>query len=240
MGCDIHNIFEYKTDDGTWKAIYIPKSKMLKADEERFAWAKEDCKDQGKPPPKGALLSYSGRNYNLFAILADVRNGYGFAGVSTGKGFEPLAPNRGIPEDASPEAKELSESWGIDGHSHTWISLKEILDTGWQKKVTTLYGVIRYDEYLVWKQRCADAGAAVAPESNCGGVFGTELRTVTMDVADGLVDLTPEDAEKTYVRVAWQVMYANCVLNFMEFAYSRVGSLGYDPERVRMVMLFDN
>ena len=41
------------------------------------------------------------RHYDVFAILADVRNGYGFAGVRTGSGFDPIAPGRGLPSDLS-------------------------------------------------------------------------------------------------------------------------------------------
>jgi hypothetical protein len=43
------------------------------------------------------------RNYDVFAILANVRNGRGFAGVVTGGGFNPIAMPRGLPPDVSPE-----------------------------------------------------------------------------------------------------------------------------------------
>ena len=41
------------------------------------------------------------RNYNVFSILANVRNGYGFAGVRTGSGFDPISDGRGLPDDLS-------------------------------------------------------------------------------------------------------------------------------------------
>lgn len=44
---------------------------------------------------------YDGRNYDLFAQLADVRNGTGFAGVRTGSGFVPISSPRGLPNDIS-------------------------------------------------------------------------------------------------------------------------------------------
>jgi hypothetical protein len=43
------------------------------------------------------------RVYDVFAILADVRNGYGFAGVTSSSGFDPIAPGRGLPDDLSRE-----------------------------------------------------------------------------------------------------------------------------------------
>ena len=40
-----------------------------------------------------------GRHYQLFAALAGVRNGFGFAGCVTGEPVEPIAKGRGLPED---------------------------------------------------------------------------------------------------------------------------------------------
>ncbi len=39
------------------------------------------------------------RHYQLFAVLAGVRNGYGFAGVPTGEPVKPIAEQRGYPAD---------------------------------------------------------------------------------------------------------------------------------------------
>ena len=39
------------------------------------------------------------RSYNTFAMLADVRNGYGFAGCRTSTGFPVIHEQRGLPED---------------------------------------------------------------------------------------------------------------------------------------------
>ena len=44
---------------------------------------------------------YVGRNYSLFAILADVRNGVGFAGCDTGNRFNPIAQPKGLPGDVT-------------------------------------------------------------------------------------------------------------------------------------------
>lgn len=49
------------------------------------------------------LQWYHARNYNVFAVLADVRNGRGFGGHRTGSGFEPIASRRGVPFDMSDE-----------------------------------------------------------------------------------------------------------------------------------------
>ncbi len=60
---------------------------------------------------------YDGRNYNLFAILANVRNDYNNIPV--------VSPNRGIPKDASEEVKKSFE--GDDYlHSANWLTLAEL------------------------------------------------------------------------------------------------------------------
>jgi hypothetical protein len=39
------------------------------------------------------------RSYNMFAMLADVRNGYGFAGIKTSDSFPVIHERRGLPSD---------------------------------------------------------------------------------------------------------------------------------------------
>jgi hypothetical protein len=64
---------------------------------------------------------YHGRNYMLFAWLADVRNTtYGDVPV--------LSEPRGLPIDVSEEIRKLSNQIGIDGHSHSWYLVSEILE----------------------------------------------------------------------------------------------------------------
>lgn len=46
------------------------------------------------------------RHYQLFSVLADVRNGYGFAGVQTGEWVKPISSPRGLPEDFAYECYE--------------------------------------------------------------------------------------------------------------------------------------
>lgn len=62
---------------------------------------------------------YHGRDYDLFAALADVRN----RGL-----IEPLAQPRGMPADAHELTKVYTERYGCDGHSHSWCTLQELYD----------------------------------------------------------------------------------------------------------------
>lgn len=56
----------------------------------------------------------NGRNYDVFSILANVRNGYGFAGVVTSSGFNPITSGRGIPDDLSDEVRAHLKRIGYD------------------------------------------------------------------------------------------------------------------------------
>lgn len=103
MGCDIHMGIEVR-DGGVWR---ICRTHLLPPDE----WHTGDLFDQ-----------YPDRSYQLFGALAE--------GVR--RDVPSVGPSRGVPADSSDEYKALVEEWGIDGHSHSWCTLKECLDfTGW-------------------------------------------------------------------------------------------------------------
>jgi len=112
MGCDIHIIAEVK-ENGVWKKntnkVFLnPYYEMYKGikvtDPARY---KEIKKGNWIDLKKFMDEPSSGRNYNWFAVLADVRNGRGFAGIKTGEGFDPIADPKGFPSDASRETMEF-------------------------------------------------------------------------------------------------------------------------------------
>jgi hypothetical protein len=59
------------------------------------------------------------RNYGLFGFLAGVRN-YSMVPV--------LAAPRGLPADVGDVVHQKSKRWGDDGHTHSWLSLRELAD----------------------------------------------------------------------------------------------------------------
>jgi hypothetical protein len=78
----------------------------------------------------------SNRAYGLFGFLADVRN-YSHC--------QPISPVKGLPKDVSKQVQGLSDYWDCDGHSHSWLSLKELLDFDysqmlWDRRVTKKVG----------------------------------------------------------------------------------------------------
>ena len=62
------------------------------------------------------------RNYVLFSLLADVRND---------GSIDPFDEPRGVPDDVSSAGYTFMHSYGVDGHSHTWYTLQELLDVDW-------------------------------------------------------------------------------------------------------------
>lgn len=58
------------------------------------------------------------RNYKRFALLAGVRS------------YEEAEENspKGLPEDVTESTKLYVDEWGCDGHSHSWMDVKEVAD----------------------------------------------------------------------------------------------------------------
>lgn len=72
---------------------------------------------------------YHGRHYFLFHILAEVR-GWSEWGKT-------LGGPKGTPEDCCSQIKSQIEAWGSDGHSHSYLTLEELLSFNWNEKIET-------------------------------------------------------------------------------------------------------
>lgn len=97
MGCDIH-LYREKFVNGKWGAV--------------DQWVDDGY--GGKEVPFESR--YTGRNYNLFGILAKgVRRDFDFA-------FEP----RGLPFNPCAEIAAEAEGWDCDGHNHSYLYLHEL------------------------------------------------------------------------------------------------------------------
>lgn len=132
--------------------------------------------DRYSKPPKWRMMihedaAYGDRHYDVFAVLANVRNGIGFAGVDTGDGFKSISEPRGLPDDVSDAVRESMSG----GHSFSWLMLPEILGYDWTQ-TTRKRGWIQAPE-LLWMLRAGDK----APRSYCGGVSGRDVRHVSRE-----------------------------------------------------------
>jgi len=229
MGCDIHLAAEVR-QDGVWTP------------------AQEFENEEGCIRVKGKGF-YGGRNYRLFSILADVRNGYGFAGVRTGEGFCPISPPRGIPEDCHPATRLYLESYD-PGHSHSYHTMAQLLEFDWTQ-VSRLQGVLSAKEFWDWDRY--SRGQGEGPESWCGGVGGIGVRVLEEEEMRPIINAKlagiQNHAEKLkvletelpglYVRCAWDLPYYKCADEFMSCTMPRLWKLGR-PEDVRILFFFDN
>lgn len=225
MGCDIHTFIEIK-QNRVW---------------ELFDWRKKY--EDGTYEDGEVKYNYDGyfddpfyihRNYNLFAVLANVRNGRGFAGIPTGSGFKPIDYPRGLPDDVTTEVEIASDRYGVDGHSHSYLTIKELLDYDWDGQVTTQYGVVEVDEYKVFKQNGK-------PNSWSGDISGGMVRKVSNEEMDNLIAGNSELLKTlTYcTTVKWTESYRDAVGPWWFKTLDKLAELG-SPDDVRLVFWFDN
>lgn len=116
MGCDIHVRTEVRRyrDEARTDGIWI-SADTFKVNPDHFLYGNDERYEVEE--------IYTGRDYNLFSILADVRNYY--AGT---RRVVPISKPKGFPDDASDETKSSYEHWRCDAHSASWYTLQELLN----------------------------------------------------------------------------------------------------------------
>lgn len=226
MGCDIHFFVERKTDQG-WEQV--------PGREEYVDWVSPKDGTEFK-----STSWYSGRNYNLFAMLADVRNGYGFAGVDTGDPLIPIDEPRGLPADVCSAIREEHTEWDLDAHSASWFTLAELLAVDWKGKEIVHRGWVSPAGFLEWKENGH-------PSSWSGGISGGGIQHVDAIEMQRLIDSGEAKqpgpfGAKYYCQVQWVTTWAEAV---GEHESGFLGTLEAmkllgDPEDVRAVFWFDN
>ena len=185
------------------------------------------------------------RHYQLFAVLAGVRNGYGFAGVPTGETVSPISEPRGLPEDfllvgvdthpilsldiLDPRRRKWQaldkplEIWMGD-HSYSWLTGEEMLSWCPTAPTVTKCGVISREEYESW-------GKVSSPREYCGGISGR-----------GIVVIEDNEVAKstapnwTHIRVYWKASLRDELTYFFE----EVKKLTELHGEIRFVFGFDS
>ena len=234
MGCDIH-LYVERLVNGKW----------VSADR----WTPNKyADDEGEPPIQVEYQNhfYSGRNYNLFAILANVRNGSGFANCDTGNGFVPIDDPRNLPNDVSENVKAEANRWGGDGHSHSWFTVEELLAYDWTQ-TTKLRGFLSAAEFWRWNR--FDRQKGESPNSYCGGVGGGGVRKVSEQEMVKLLEPfgnewsaqehIESELPSEYCQAEWEQPYFKAVRHFLSDTMPRLWQLG-KPDEVRIVFWFDN
>lgn len=271
MGTDIH-LFTERRINGAWEPFVVrtkcdycdgvgkrPRHdapgllKRLTSDLncESITLEPEDCywcRGTGREP------GYRNRNYDVFAMLAGVRNGRGFAGCDLGDGFVPVAEPRGLPGDMSePLRKLFHDAKEADGdefdalydkakadfgafpgeHTPSWLSLRELLDYD-LNQVTRMRGVVTVAAYAAW----AETAPRKAPANYCGDVMGERILIADLSLLKEPPPLA-FDPSVTHVKVAWHETYREAGGCFFSVFVPELAKHGA-PDDVRIVFNFDS
>lgn len=185
------------------------------------------------------------RHYQLFAVLADVRNGTGFAGCKTGEPVTPIAEPRGYPEgfaedeDIHPIASleimdarrrfyhDTDEPLGVwmGDHTHSWLTGAEMLQWYADAPSVVHSGVFARANYEGWdKKSPPDFGYS-------GRIWGRDVVEVSDSQAER--EATPG---WTHIRCDW----AGELKGELAYFFDEVARLQTEHGEVRFVFGFDS
>lgn len=223
MGTDIHMVVE-EWDGVSWRPIARPPGLDPWWDSRgvTYRW----CSD---------------RNYVLFAALADVRNGFGFAGREIFKPLQPLTDGRGLPKDFKLDVEDPHDDefcppqahgvW-LGEHSYTWCTLAEVLAYDWDQPLTAI-GVVSRDEYAVWKEEGR-------PKSWRSWISGPGVKIVPLEEFEQTTDT---DESRHYTQVQWSKPLRESVSSFLrelDILKAHAEKHGRKLSEIRLVMGFDS
>ena len=182
MGCDIHVFLERKNVDGKWYDANIYRRNAYKTMNP----------EENTEPDFERFDFYYGGNYDLFAILAGVRN-YGF--------IKPISQPKGLPVNASKEVKDELRKWGDTAHSVSYLTLLELLEARPIYQETKCSGFIKAEDAQLLDEK------GIIPREYSQGVFGkgTENRYVKRewieksDLLGGFINKMLASLETTYL-----------------------------------------
>jgi len=157
------------------------------------------------------------RHYQLFAVLAGVRNGHGFAGVPTGAVITPISDPRGIPSDF------VLKIWMGD-HSHSWLSGEEMVAWWEFAPVVCKTGILERATYEQWDGKSR-------PAEYCGGASGPRIKVINDNVVEK--DETPD---WTHIRCHWE----SSLRKELDYFFDEVARLANKHGRIRFVFGFDS
>ena len=192
MGCDIHLLVEVKKD-GIWES----------ADE----WNTDD-KEYIHVDYDNQL--YKDRDYTLFALLADVKNYHN---------IKPICQPKGYPSNVSDQVFDFINYWNDDGHSHTYFTLKELIEIDWNNTIKEA-GYMDNGQWKAFNQSMKTLNPDYDLRYPYSQGIGPELR-------------------RTQTWREWEVPLKTEAGNFYDVVIPKLTEMG-EPENVRIVLFFDN
>lgn len=242
MGCDIHLAVEVRRG-GKWQREAIVPEQF------RDPWFVEQAaKNPGSFYEKWAERQwYHDRNYEVFAVLADVRNN----GHIT-----PISEPRGLPDDMDEATRRLHYEYrgeddggeddiDLGDHSFSWLTLAELQAYPWDS-VVQRDGVVSLEQFM---ERVLKHGSSVPVHVErfpykewSGGITGPGIVVREADEIVGALDkggFAAAAGERTYVSDSWVMPVRIQARAFTERFLPALATLG-GPDDVRIVFGFDS
>lgn len=187
------------------------------------------------------------RDYHTFAILADVRNGVGFAGVKTGDTWPFISEPKGLPHDLKTIDEQYvpcptchgedSRIW-LGDHSHSHVTLEELKNM--EKKLDKMggynqIGVLTVEDYVALRDSRRE------PESWCGWTSGPGIVVAQDEYFDSLCEA--EKKNITHVQTSWLRQWRKAAWSYsdyVEFLEKVKKRWNKKDDEVRLVFGFDS
>lgn len=171
------------------------------------------------------------RDYDFFAIIADVRNGYGFAGVLRyTAAANPITSDRGLLDESIDQYGESTSGFWYGDHSYTYITLQNLIDTDLHYQTVTRTGYVSLKDFLPLKRE-------EAPENWCGDVSGQSVRKISPAEAR---TLKPEEDISYYIYHEWEDQPFIEKIEQLKSWMSLYQNFNNKPEDIILFMGFDS
>jgi hypothetical protein len=229
VGTDVHMLVEISNDGEPWRPIkFTPMPVMGKRDYVLFSLLADS-------------RNHAGRHDPIWQEPRTVRDSTGEAHDVPGWWYrvddgghdriEPIAPPRGVPDDACLIWRAFVAMWEARGAvlDVTWLTPEDITGADWDQPVYS-YGVLREEEYLLLR----DNGEM--PEANAQQAGGPGVRTVNeVEYAAGM-----RGEKTTCVSARWRSGTVREVSgSFLEVAEEIIGVMP-PTSRLRFMLLFES
>jgi hypothetical protein len=229
MGTDIDLFVEKRNSAGKWELMF-PAPEL--SEQLHGEWG---AKRSYGPDHLPGWAWYSGRNYELFGLLAGVRRDI----------EAPWEHHRGIPKDSPLNEGELGRS---DGHSHSWISLAELKAYDWGT-AHPLSGWMSASDYKYFKdngnwssysQGVGGGGIKKVTNEELDKLFedGTLIEATHPQKPDTKIWKSADDTTSYYTFVEWTEPMEKVCGFFVNKTLPEIEKLG-DPEDIRLIYWFD-
>lgn len=179
-------------------------------------------------------LAWGNRNYRLFSVLANVRNG------TWSEEIQPISGPRGWPKDISAtslaqrdEYKGVLEDWTVldseEHHSRSWVTLRELVEYDWARE-------LKMEATVDWHTWIQLKHEGVKPQSFCA----SSSNQIAEDVAENMLKGGVSRAHMPSVRTTWTISMREAVGHDVFAWLDRLRALPFGMDNVRLAFGFDN